>query len=301
MPLDLNLTRAFLAIYDAGSVTRAAEALALTQPTVSHALGRLRRQLEDPLFIRGPGGLEPTRRSTELARVFRRSVMDIDDIAAAGRSFDPATTSRVFRLCLTDIGEVSFLPAIMTGLLREAPHAGIEVTPMDVGRVPSWLAHGQVDGAIASIDLGVSEHRIVVPHDRYVCVLPAAVAEEGERMPREQFETFTHVAIDAATGHEKVEQLLSEHGIRRRIGLRVHHFSVLPAVILDCSMAAVVPLQMAQRFLDYGPIVIRELPVPGPDFEVRLYWDRDVGASSAVAWFLDLAARSIRGGWPDPA
>uniref|UniRef100_UPI000558F17E helix-turn-helix domain-containing protein n=1 Tax=Arthrobacter sp. TB 26 TaxID=494420 RepID=UPI000558F17E len=56
MSLDLNLIRTFLSIYDHRSVTRAAQDLSLTQPTVSHALGRLRRALHDPLFVRGPGG-----------------------------------------------------------------------------------------------------------------------------------------------------------------------------------------------------------------------------------------------------
>lgn len=294
MPLDLNLTRAFLAIYDAGSVTRAAEALSLTQPTVSHALGRLRRQLGDPLFVRGSGGLEPTVRASELARVFRRSVGEIDEAASAGRTFDPRTTKRIFRVCLTDIGEVSFLPAIMTSLVREAPGASVEVTPMDVGRVSDWLAHGEVDAAIASLGLDVSEHRVVVPNDRYVCVLPSAVAPEGARISRGQFESLTHVAIHAAAGHDKIEQLLSAQGVQRRIGLRVHHFSVLPAMVLDCSMAAVVPLQMALRFLDLGPIAIRELPLGGPDFEVKLYWDREVGASGPVAWFLELVADALQ-------
>ncbi|MBS0410897.1 MAG: LysR family transcriptional regulator, partial [Proteobacteria bacterium] len=44
----------------------AAARLGLSASAVSHALGRLRDLFEDPLFIRRPHGLEPTRRALEL-------------------------------------------------------------------------------------------------------------------------------------------------------------------------------------------------------------------------------------------
>ena len=50
--LDLNLFVVLRAVYDHGSITKAANALHITQPAVSHALGRLRDKFDDPLFIR---------------------------------------------------------------------------------------------------------------------------------------------------------------------------------------------------------------------------------------------------------
>ncbi|MGO1562189.1 MAG: LysR family transcriptional regulator, partial [Actinomycetaceae bacterium] len=50
--VDLQLLTTFVRVYEARNVTRAAEDLGLSQPTVSHALARLRRQVGDELFVR---------------------------------------------------------------------------------------------------------------------------------------------------------------------------------------------------------------------------------------------------------
>jgi DNA-binding transcriptional LysR family regulator len=293
MGLDLNLTRTFLSIYETRSVTRAAEALALTQPTVSHALGRLRRQLEDPLFVRGPGGLEPTARAHELAVVFRRSVAAIDDAVAANRSFDPATTTRSFRLCLSDVGELTFLPPVMARLAREAPQASISSVPMDIVQLARRLAHGEVDAAIASVPLEVSGQRRVLRREHYVCILPEDLAQPGERIGMEQFLALRHVAIDPAAGHQQVDQLLESLGIERRIGLYVHHFSVLPNIVAGSGMGAIVPLQLALLLRRHWPIAMRELPVDVPRFDVTLYWSEEIAGNGPLAWFLDLVAGAL--------
>lgn len=292
MSIDLNLIRTFLSIYDNRSVTRAAKELSLSQPTVSYALGRLRRALEDPLFVRGAGGLEPTVRARELASAFRPAVASIDDAVGTGRVFDPSTTTRSFRLCLSDIGEQTFLPKIMTQLLRQAPQASLEVAPMQIAEVPGWLARGELDAAIASTALEVSgRHRIF--GERYVCVLPADTAPAGPRLPREDFLAYRHVAIDPAAGHSQAESALAERLIGRRIALRVPHFSALPELIVGCGMAAVLPWQMASLMTRHWPIAIRELPVEVDPFDVTLYWDRGVAATGATAWFISLVVTAL--------
>jgi len=55
--LDMNLFVAFDAIYEERSLTRAAEILHITQPAASNALNRLRKQFDDPLFVRTPQGM----------------------------------------------------------------------------------------------------------------------------------------------------------------------------------------------------------------------------------------------------
>ncbi|MFF2030393.1 LysR family transcriptional regulator [Arthrobacter sp. NPDC058192] len=293
MSLDLNLLRTFLSIYDHRSVTRAARELALTQPTVSHALGRLRRALRDPLFVRGPAGYEPTARASALATVFRKAVIAVDDAVDADRIFDPSTTSRTFRLCLTDIGENAFLPRIMKSLVAQAPGASLEVVPMQISQVPGWLAHGEIDGAIASVPLEVSGRRTVVVDERYVCVLPAEVAAPEPRISWDDFLALKHVAMDPATGHDQVEQAIRALLVERVVALRVPHFSALAEVVVGCGMAAILPRQMAARMAEQWPVAIRELPFDMPEFDVNLYWDAAVSSAGAAAWFLDLVAEAL--------
>jgi len=64
---DLNLLVVFQALLAERHVGRAAQRLGLTQSATSHALGRLRTLLNDPLFIRHPKGIEPTAGALKLA------------------------------------------------------------------------------------------------------------------------------------------------------------------------------------------------------------------------------------------
>jgi len=65
--IDLNLLLALDALLEERSVTRAARRLALTQPTVSAMLARLRKLFGDKLFVRTPHGILPTPRAAALA------------------------------------------------------------------------------------------------------------------------------------------------------------------------------------------------------------------------------------------
>ena len=294
MSMDLNLLRTFLEIYEARSVTRAAQELSLTQPTVSHTLARLRTQLGDPLFVRGPGGLEPTARANELFQVFRTAVDNIDAAVDSNAAFDPATTRRTFRICLSDIGEVIFLPPIMARLAALAPAANLESVPMTVGHIPHWLAHGHVDAVLTSLVRGGGARREAVTKDRYVCLLPRAMAPKQGRLTHKQFDALGFVTIDPTAGHGQIEERLGESGISLRTALRVHHFSVLPSVQLESSLASVVPLEIAERFCRQWPLVHRELPVDSPAFSVDLYTDHKIAASGPVLWFRELVREALR-------
>ena len=91
MKLDLNLLRVFDILMEVHSVSRAADRLGLTQSAVSHALARLREQLDDPLFVRARGGLIPTARAREIAPKVREGLASLRD-AVSHPGFDPAST-----------------------------------------------------------------------------------------------------------------------------------------------------------------------------------------------------------------
>ncbi|EJM62272.1 LysR family transcriptional regulator [Pseudomonas sp. KB_15] len=66
--IDLNLLVVFEALIQERNVSRAAEKLALGQPAVSGALGRLRALFNDPLFKRIGHKMEPTARALQVAQ-----------------------------------------------------------------------------------------------------------------------------------------------------------------------------------------------------------------------------------------
>ena len=88
--MDLNLLRSFVAIYETRSLTAAADGLYVTQPAVSQALGRLRRELDDSLFQRVGRTMEPSELARSLYPDFRDALARIDRTLDSVHGFDPS-------------------------------------------------------------------------------------------------------------------------------------------------------------------------------------------------------------------
>src|SRR3569623_1203770 len=123
-PPDLTLLRLFDTLYEERSVTRAAARLSLTQSAVSQALGRLRDAFEDDLFTRGPGGLLPTARATELAPRVHGILVTIRE-AFAPATFDPATSERSFTIAGGQYFARLIFPKLVARARMAAPNVGL--------------------------------------------------------------------------------------------------------------------------------------------------------------------------------
>jgi DNA-binding transcriptional LysR family regulator len=99
---DLNLLVLFQAVLEARHVGRAAERLHLTPSAVSHGLARLRRLLNDPLFLRMPKGVVPTARAMELAEPVADVLARARRVISIAEPFDPASSKRRFTLGAPD-------------------------------------------------------------------------------------------------------------------------------------------------------------------------------------------------------
>ena len=124
--IDLQLLRVLCAIVETRSVSRAGELLGISQPAASYSLGRLRDKLNDPLFVKAADGMSPTPRTLTIYREVRRG-LDLLDSALSPLGFDPEKSDRNFRLAMSDIGEMVFLPPLLRRLQQLAPRIRIEI------------------------------------------------------------------------------------------------------------------------------------------------------------------------------
>src|SRR3989442_14177590 len=88
--VDLNLLKAFDALFTERAVTRAASRIGLSQPAMSHALSRLRSLFADDLFVRTRTGMEPTARAREIPPLVTAATEHIEAALNLGVGFDPA-------------------------------------------------------------------------------------------------------------------------------------------------------------------------------------------------------------------
>ena len=119
--VDLNLLIVFETLMHERSVTRAAEKLFLGQPAISAALSRLRGLFDDPLFVRTGRSMEPSARAVEIFALLSPALDSISTAVSRAADFDPATSTAVFRIGLSDDVEFALLPQLLKRLRAEAP------------------------------------------------------------------------------------------------------------------------------------------------------------------------------------
>jgi len=146
--LDLNLLRIFDAVYRQRSVSRAAEALGLSQPAVSQGLSRLRLVMKDALFTRAGRGVAPTASADALAHAVQQALALVSEALHGATRFDAESARRTFHLHMSDIGESEFWPGLMTEVRRLGPEVRIETRQLEYAQIENALDAGTIDLAL---------------------------------------------------------------------------------------------------------------------------------------------------------
>lgn len=294
--LDLNLVRAFVAIYETRSVTLAADRLELTQPTVSHALARLRQAYGDRLFVRSGQGLVATGRCDLLFEQLRESLAIIDASLHEQRAFDPAMATGRFRVMMSDIGALYFAPPLLRRFQQVAPRLQIEVVqPSD--SVLEELAAGRLDAAVGNLPGLTSNTRSeLLFRESYACLLSSdhPVIRTHE-MTLSEFAAARHIMVTSpSSGHGLVDSTLAQQGIFRNVVARVPQFTVLPQLLAQSDLVVVLPSRVAALYAAQGGLKALPLPVAIPEFDVRMHWHARQDGVSSNRWLRDEVVATVR-------
>lgn len=288
--MDLNLLRVFDALWHERKVVAAAERLRLSPPAVSNALARLRRATGDELFTRTPQGMLPTPHAEAMAPALVAALATLGQSLARPRRFEPAESQRAWRLAMSDIGEIVFVPRLAAALRERSPAATLQVQRAGRGALREALTRGEVDLAVGWLpDLRAGFHRRRLFDQRYVLLMAGSHPLARGRLTPARLAAAPQVQVLAeGTGHERVDALLQQHGVARRTPLALPHFAALPWVLRDGAGVAVVPYKLALQVAAPLGLVVRELPLALPAFEVSLVWHHRTHADAAHAWMRGL-------------
>lgn len=292
---DLNLIKVFLSIYEAGSVSEAARRLHLTQPSISYALGRLRKQMNDPLFTRSRDGMLPTLMADQLYPILFKSVTEIEHALAFTKTFNPANSNRTFKLALSDLGTVFFLPRIMKELKKEAPFIRVEVVSSEVEEIENWFQRERIDAAVGN--LGFLKDRFQskkIFDENYACLISSNHPRIKDGLSVEQFTQEKHVEISQSTGHLHISRILSQIQSETQITLKIPHYAVLPNIIADSDLIACLPTRVAKLYAEqHANLRVVVLPIAVPSFEVNVFWKNQLEEFNAQSWFCHTIYRTL--------
>ena len=282
--IDLNLLPVFDAIMEAGQLSRAADALGMSQPAISAALQRLRHCLADELFVRTRQGMEPTPRARELHEQLAPQLAALRDTLDPGNRFDPASSDRHFRLVSVDYFEMVMLPPLLAQVRKQAPGVVVEVITAtdamseDLQKVRSDLA----------IDAFIPEdprlNRMVLLEEELVVVARAGHPCLRGHCSKEQFLSEEHVVLPDRNRRLPLDQILDTPGWQRRTGARVTQFAGMLATVAGTDMIANVPRRLALHYAHAMQLQVLAFPVPLPPVPIYLLWSPALDKDPAHRW-----------------
>lgn len=284
--IDLNLLVVLDAIYTEGGITKASEKLHLTQPAISHSLGRLRTLFKDELFAREGRAMVPTPLARKLIEPVRRALRGLEVTLNELEKFDPATTQKRFTVGVRDVLEATLLPPLLKRVSQSAPSVDIAAIQADRRELESELAAGTLDAAL-DVLLSPSENILhkKISLDRMVVVARRNHPAVGKRLNLATYLRQHHVLVSSrrsGPGLEDVE--LNRQGLSRRIRLRCQHYFAACRVVSQTDLILTMPGHYARVANQQFKNQILPLPLEMPPLDAYMYWHTNVDKEPANRW-----------------
>ena len=283
--LDMNLLLCLHALLAERHVTRAALRLHKSQPAMSHGLAQLRDIFQDPLLVRRGGKMELTPRAQELQAPLELALVQLNALIQAPQ-FEPARSTRRFRLSLSDYAATLLLPALMAQLRQQAPGIDLAVTQASREAMLAQLMDGDVDLALGVFpDAPQEVQREILFTEQFVSVADPASLSGRRSLSLDEWLARPHVLVAMRSDiPNEIDLALHARGLQRRIALTLPHWSAATQVVPGTDLV----LTVARRSLESVPAARRlsrfKPPLALPDFAFEMAWHQRRNADTALRW-----------------
>ncbi|HEX9207038.1 MAG TPA: LysR substrate-binding domain-containing protein [Steroidobacteraceae bacterium] len=288
--IDLNLLVVFDTVYGEGGITAASRKLNLSQPAVSHALGRLRELFGEPLFERQGRGIAPTPLARAIAGPVREALSTVQRTLDETGRFDPASARRHFRLGMREALEPTLLPALTRAVSSAGSGLTLSSSRHDRPRLEKDLAAGEFDVAL-DVLLPIADR---VPHERIRVDRLVVVARKGHPAlrgtRRRALELATYLALEhiqvssRRRGPSPEDLALRALGRSRNVRLRCQSHAAACRIAAGTDLVATLPHTYAEHLLERESHAVTELPLAGLTLETYMYWPENSAADTANRW-----------------
>lgn len=293
---DLNLMRFLDALIRTQSVTLSGERLGLSQPAASRTMSKLRVTLNDPLLVRTRRGYVLTSLAQSLTIPVSKALTAAGEVFSSA-NFDPATSTRTYRIATTDYGAHVVLPEMASVLENVSPNVHLLSSAWESDTLND-LETGNVDLALYADDpIPGDFHFIDIFRETYVLIVKIGhpILDESINSFSQflsQVSRYKHVVARYPNSHidtgDDVLVRLGANMLRPQISLP--YFGVAPMIVAESNLVMAVPSRLAKRYAGYGQIEIIPIPTNQEDFSYRLIWHERVHRDPGVQWL----RRSIR-------
>ncbi len=300
--LDLNLLRVLDAMLRERNTTRVSQKLKLSQPAVSAGLGRLRRALGDPLFVRQGNSMVPTAYAESLSEPLRKLLDDLEATLRGPDEFDPARCSRAFKLYATDYYSELLVPRLVDSLAGVAPQVQLQMVYGREEDIFPAIGDGVVDMALYPALTGPDwAMQVTAVHSSFLAVaarshprLRRAGVKPGDVFPLDLLCDIPHALFSPQGNLHGMEDLaLAKLGRTRRVALSVPTFYGVARAIAQSELIGVLPARFVTALADRLGIACYRVPHELPLARQFLYWHRRNNASAEQRWMRELVLGAL--------
>lgn len=292
--IDLNLLVILDVLLDERHVSRAADRLGLSQPATSNALERCRHLFDDPLLLRAKGVMHLTPRAENLQIPLKNMLADVIHVLDPPAK-DLADLCQAVRITCSDPPASRLAGALYNKLAQTAPGINVVLTPwLGAAGALDMLARGKIDLAISVFhSIESSFHRDDILNEDYKVLMrknhPAA-----RNFNLKQWLAYPHVVISSSgEAHTEIDQMLQNKKLERRIGLVVPSFSMVPAILLDTDLIALLPSRCIPEETK-SKYAILPPPVSIDGFPLHLVWHHRRNQDLGVMHVADLIREIVQ-------
>jgi DNA-binding transcriptional LysR family regulator len=285
--VDINLLVVLDAVLSERSLTRAADILGTSQPTVSGAVAKLRTMLDDPLLVRSGRLSELTPRAEALQPVVRAALDEIDRTLNLRPMFDPLASARHFRLAASDYALSVMTAPLLAVLEQAAPHITIDFGPLSNFEAVDLLRD---DVVVASAARGVPGKHQALFSDTIVCIVrsghPALV--DGT-LSLEHLATLPYVQVAFGDGIVMyADDSLASAGVSPRVARTVPGFLPVPFTVAGSDRYGFVPERVADRYAAELGLEVARIPISLPVLVEAAFWHPSRNDDPALRWLVSI-------------
>jgi len=292
---DLNLLILFDALYRNRSVSLAADDICISQSAFSHGLSRLRKRLNDELFVRINNVMEPTPLAHQLATAIAPALGQINNGLNNTLEFNPATSDIEFTFAATDYTQFSLLPKLIGQLTKLAPNIRITVVPSEDKIPTEKLINGELDfvlGFSHEIEKSANIEYLTWLTDRYCTIARKNHAQLLNGLSLDTFLQLAHVRI-SPWGEKAgiVDRQLAALGLKRDVALQLPSVMAAPYTVLNSDLILTLPRLFVSHVSNMLDIDIFEPPLAIPDYQLNIYWHKLNSSKASHRWLRKLISQ----------
>ena len=275
-------------------MSRTAQRLHVTQPTVSGMLSRLRVIFDDPLFVRTQHGLLPTPRAEALAPALQQLIDDATALVSP-EIFDPQTSAATVTISTNDYMQSALIVPLVAKLRQAAPNMRVGVRNLEVAALTGKLARGDIDMAITIPEFtDTTLNTCFLYREEYVAVVRKEHSIRARRPSLKQFLSYDHVLMSPTEGSFSgpADEAIEALGGTRRVAISVPNFSALAEVLQEDDFIAFMPKRLLARYAEKLRSISAPIQVPG--FDVIVAWHPRADAEPVHMWVREMLANLSR-------